>query len=404
MTMPAGLLDPSMLEDYVRQQAESQHPTMPRPTQPGQGALGAPTRRPGLLDRLMPVPGAMEGLLSPEDIKQARMQGLLGLGTSLLSASGPRPQGQVPSLGQALGQGVQQGMSAYQQALQGTAGMNVAVQERQKAQQIQQQRAAIQARYPARPNETPQQVIERLQRMLPEFIAINDTEMVGKLVELLKSVGNDTQRKPPMPQEIRLGNEVLLRNPETGEEIKRYPIGPSPRDPNAPDTAQQLRDQRVFRLEEQLTDNFNRDTKTQRETVSKLEGAISERGAALSGDPAAQINILYAFINSMDPASAVREGEIALARAATPVWSQAQAIFQKYLTDGSVTLTPAMIRSMTDLMGRRSGSLANYVGERRSYYLDLARRRNLSNPEELFPEPKSTRPSAALTTGNPLLP
>jgi hypothetical protein len=390
----------------VRQQAESQHPTMPRPTQPGQGALGAPTRRPGLLDRLMPVPGAMEGLLSPEDIKQARMQGLLGLGTSLLSASGPRPQGQVPSLGQALGQGVQQGMSAYQQALQGTAGMNVAVQERQKAQQIQQQRAAIQARYPARPNETPQQVIERLTKMLPEYMAINDTEMVGKLVELLKSVGNNNQARRPTPQEIRLGNKVILRDPETGQQVDEYPIAPSPRDPNAPDTAQQLRDQRMFTREQQLADDFNRDTRTQRETSAKLRGAITERGAALTGDPAAQINILYAFINAMDPASAVREGEIALARAATPVWSQAQAIFQKYLTDGSVTLTPQMIRSMTDLMERRVQGWDRYIGERSEYYRGRAQRWGL-NADDLFPVPQS-RPSSgggpAPKTGNPLLP
>lgn len=168
-----------------------------------------------ILERTMPVPSALNGLLSPDDVRQARAQGLLGLGASLLESSGTVVGGPAPTIGQALGRGILAGHQGFTQAIGSAASLQQMAEQRAVAKARAEQRAGIIAKYPAQPGETPQQVLDRLRRMLPEFINIGDKETVTSIVELLKSAGNDADARP---QEVDAGDRVILRDPRTGRE------------------------------------------------------------------------------------------------------------------------------------------------------------------------------------------
>lgn len=66
-------------------------------------------------DALAPVDAGLHGLLSEDDVKKARQQGLFAAGAALLDASGPSTT--PTSLGQALGRGLQAGISGYNNAV-----------------------------------------------------------------------------------------------------------------------------------------------------------------------------------------------------------------------------------------------------------------------------------------------
>lgn len=329
----------------------------------------------GLLDRigerLFPGSPSADGLITEEDIRNARRQGLLGLGAGLLAASGPSTQ--RTSFGQALGQSIQSAQQGYNGALDSTMSRRVAgaqagriATETAQAQAKTAARARILEQHPMPDQGNKEALTQWITTTLPMWTQA-DPQVAGQLADVLKSLQGSSAVHPP--QEIRLGDKVILRDPITGQQVGEYPISPSPRDPNAPDTAAQLREQRNFAREQQLGDDFNKDTTLPRQTARKLSGAISEVPRALAGDGASQVNILYAFVSAMDPQSAVREGEIGLARAASPVWAQASALLDKYVNgDTSVLVPPALIRQMGDLMKRRYSGLRDQVDERVRYY------------------------------------
>ncbi len=221
------------------------------------GAMPAPgglIKGPGLLEqmqsRMMPSPQS-GGLLSEDDIKNARSQGLLGLGASLLANSGPRTAGERVGLMQSVGQGIQGGQQAYQGALQGAAGQKMQEQQYQAGQQqyqtgqIQQQLGGAELADRARALQQAQQlsggrkaIVERfpmpremggmkewIEQTYPHFAAINDEESMSRMSEMYKSQGNTAARAP---QEIDLGNRVIIRDPTTGQVMSEYSKGAAP--------------------------------------------------------------------------------------------------------------------------------------------------------------------------------
>lgn len=356
---------------------------LPQPQQVAPAAL--PPVRASLMDRiraggtqlssaLFPTPEGLNGLLSDEDIGAARKQGLLSLGLGLLEQGGPHVGPRV-SLGQAFARALGGAQQAQQSSLGNAVQTQTALMQRMglvKQQQLEEMRAKIAAKYPIPQGASQEQIANALRGMLADFVRIGDTEMVAKLNSVAPSLfasGAAGQK----PQWEDFGGYKGLMSPD-GRELARVAKTPSPRDPNAPDTATQLRDQRMFARQQQLTDDFNKDTKPARDTSVKLQGAISEAPRAKAGDGASQINILYAFVSAMDPASAVREGEIGLAQAATPVWQQASSLFQKYLNNESVAVPAGMVDRMVNLMQRRLEGYGKYVDSRSEYYGQRAKR------------------------------
>ena len=291
----------------------------PDPQEYGQGlypgGLLSPTppfaapQKPSMIQRIMDrfrpqAPAGFEGLLSPEEIQSARPSFL----QSIIGAPN------APSSSQ-----------HYRNNLTQIAAMKQAAEQVRSQKQLSEARQRITAKYALPENATREQAIGALRGMMAEYAAIGDHEMVGKMAGYMS--GADKSASEQRPQEINLGGEVELRYPDG--RIERIKKTPSPRDPNAPDTAAQLRDQRMFQREQQLADDYNKDTKDSRELAVKVSGAVSEAAAAKAGDGVAQVNMLYAFVSSMDPGTAVREGELGLVRSASSLVQQAQGLLSK---------------------------------------------------------------------------
>jgi hypothetical protein len=132
--MPLGA-DPSAMNAAVNAQA-------PTPPMPQQG----PSALQGILDKLFHVPSAYQGLLSPEDIRQARAHTLMQLGAGMMGA-GLKPGqhatfgGQLANLLGSIGPSWNQNVEgALQQQGQGIGLGNVLMQ--------QEARAAVSQMYP----------------------------------------------------------------------------------------------------------------------------------------------------------------------------------------------------------------------------------------------------------------
>jgi hypothetical protein len=229
--------------------------------------------------------------------------------------------------------------------------------------------------------------------------------MAGKMGEVLKSMGGVLEGPKPGavkgPSWEDMGGEKWLVDAQ-GNVLRKEKKSPSPRDPNAPSGAEQVRDQRMFIREQQLADDYNKDTKETRDMAVKVMGALSEAPAAKRGDGIAQVNLLYAFVSSMDPGTAVREGEIGLVRSAGSLVQQAQAMLSKYGQGQAVTVPPAMVEQIAQLMKRRLEGSQRYVKSRASYYKGRARQWGVN--ESAFPELDIPTPeSAPVKAVNPLL-
>lgn len=360
------------------------------PTFPTSMAAAAPSRAPGagggpaaappvaaaqgrrsILERIFPNPtDPIGGLLSPDQLSTARHRGLMSAGLAMMDASG-NPE--TPGFLQQLSRGIQAGYGGYESSVNGIAQSTIAAQ--QLAAQVRKQQIREKIGGMLSGVKDPKERFERLQEMAAQALSVGDTDTLGALSQIINASKPDTAAKDDT-EWVDEGGTKTLRNKKTGKPVYDPETGkpmviaktPGPRDPNAPNSAELLRQTRQFTLEDKLADDFNKDTKSQRETAAKISGAIAEAPRALAGDGASQINLLYTFVSAMDPNSAVREGEISLAQAATPVWDQARMLVQKYTSGQSVTLSPVMIKTMTDLMRRRYESYQRAVGERQKYY------------------------------------
>jgi len=283
-----------------------------------------PSWREKLLRGLFPTPGGLEGVMAPEDLADARRQGLLGLGRGLLEMSGPVQGGPAPSLGQALAHGLQTG----QEATGGAVQNGLLVDDRRMALQRQQARARIAAMFPEQPGETRDQQINRIRQMFSAYVRIGDTEMAGKLGEVLKSVDNQSSKGNNWED---FGGYKALMSPEGRE----------------------LSEQRHFQRENQLADDFRSATKMHSD-VSNFIGVIEASGpSALSGDPTAQQSIMFGIMKLNDPGSSVKEGEYATAANAQGVSEKMRNEYNKLLQ--GTTLSPTAVQRYLDQSSRLKG-------------------------------------------------
>lgn len=177
----------------------------------------------GISDRVVGnAPAGYDALLSPDEIKSARpsfLQSIIG------TPDAPSPQ------------------ERYRNNLNNIIGVKqvadqLATQQQAAAehQRLLATRAAIGKQFQVPPNATPQQQVQTLMQMYTAYTQAGDTEMAGKMAEVLKSMGDVLQGPKPIaakpPIELRLGDKVKLLDPDTRKEIGEYAVGATPRAPN----------------------------------------------------------------------------------------------------------------------------------------------------------------------------
>lgn len=127
-----------------------------------------------------------------------------------------------------------------------------------------------------------------------------------------------------------------------------------------PSSQQQgIHEERIFRRMATLADDYYQRTKVYRDAHRSLSGGVSKAEQAAKGNGAAQVQMLYAFIKAFDPTSVVREGEIALAQRAAPIWTRAKAYADQIAQNKAVLIPPLVVNQMRDLM---SDMLTEYEG------------------------------------------
>lgn len=330
---------------------------MPIPGQPGIGpsllsptvpmqtatppAMPAPVHR-SFLDRVMPVPQAYQGLLTEDDIRNARARGLLALGAGLLADSQGEGYGPAPSVGQALAHGIQAGLQSYDQALQGAAQTALGAQQLQRQQALQSARDAIARQFAPLPNETPAQTVARLKGMYAAYVRAGDLDMVAKLGDVLKTIA--APDKAPVVQHIDTGDAVRVIDPTSGRTLQTYPKGMAPQAPN---------DQQNYQRTQGIAGDFQQATRQFMPVATAIKNIKSLGSAALQGSPAAQMGLIYGYMKLLDPNSSVREGEYATAENAAGVPQKIIALYNRLL-DGNF-LAPSVVQGFldsTDILAR----------------------------------------------------
>lgn len=165
----------------------------------------------GLLERiggrLFPSPQPVDGLITEEDIANARRQGLLGLGAGLLAASGPSTQ--RTTFTQAVGQGLQAGQQAQQGALDTSmqrrmAGLQAGGLQRDARRQeaVAAARQQIVAQNPMPPESDANRMVAWIDRVFPLFVQSGDDEMISRLTQIRSSIGAQRQSIPQRIDEV----------------------------------------------------------------------------------------------------------------------------------------------------------------------------------------------------------
>lgn len=417
---PDMLPPPGMLAGVLAQPNAPMMPDvgMPQPGAPmmPQAAPQAPPPKPSLWqrisERLMPVPRGFEGVLSPTDIATARQQGMLALGASMLESSGPS-RGPRVSLGQAIGRGLQASSSAFNNVLENATKISqfaeerrLAQEERQNMQRMESEREKIilQAMQGA-DSSNPQDVATRLNAVLPELMRIGDTKGYGALSGYL-AANNALLNSKPKARDIRTvvtgsgpGAEVIWYDNDNAEIVRREPL--------------QLKgdttgDRQERRMDAQnlnaILDDYRNDAGKTVQLLTRIRPTVSQTNfdRALKNDAAAQISLLYGFVNLMDE-TAVREGEQAMVRQAGPLYEQAKGIIQRSVLGQAYSVPPTLIKQIFPIMKERVGSFSSLVKESRERAMERARILGIDGIDRLIKPYTLEDDAGPLGSGQPMV-
>lgn len=362
----------------------------------------SPLPMPGMPQPAQPPEGM--SLFSDEDMRGARARGLMGFGLSLLGDSGWHPKYGGPTLTSSIGKAGAAGLDAFDSAKANALATRAQGMQLRDAERLSKSRAAIMQKYPISPNMTSEQTISTLERMFAEFSAAGDHEMSGKIGEVLKSYGGN-RAGAKVPQWEDFGGYKQRTNPLTGE-----PMGdpvtktPSPRDPNAPSGAEQLREQRMIARANALQSAWTRETNRIAQAAEQFGTLMSNVDEAKTGNPMAQIALVFAYMKTLDPTSVVRETEYATVENARGIPEHVRNLWNR-VKDGA-RLTSEQIDNMT-VSGRNTAK--TWKRKQNSFaktYAARAKRRGVDPEDVVFdffdgmgldddnsgPRPTGTRP------------
>lgn len=206
----------SMLRQRVQYGGQPQGPpdlsnvSIPNPTDPK-----SIQPKPNLIDLLSGLnPDDVQALTSQGSIKQARQQGLLGAGLSLLASGGRQAAYQRPNLGQAL-------QGALQSGQQGYAGVLQAAQALQGDRTAKQQQAGLQALYkqygPQLESTDPAVAQGAWQAVTAKAVELGIPNVVGPLSQIIQANAGLRQGRGAEPEYVSIKGVDA-----NGREIEEY--------------------------------------------------------------------------------------------------------------------------------------------------------------------------------------
>lgn len=346
--------DPRVLAGLLAQGTPGLQQTMPQvPMQPIRTAVPIPRApavsasppAPSLADRVRSVfhgigevlTGPADPRLTPEQNAAARKQALIRAGLTTMLGAG-QGMSTLPAL--AAGALAGQSMNAQIQA-----------QDIQQAQLAQRQ-AMLRAAFGNGQIGEPQ-----LLRAFAAAVQSGDMESAKSLAEILKSMGGsqaiDTGAYMVQMELLAPDGKThrYLVDRRNGSKIDMGPI----KDP-ASSARDDIIEQRRFQREETLSRGYVNETKDIEDTYRYVDSALQQSALAQAGDPAARVNLLYAFVKAMDPNTAVREGELRLVQEAAPLWGKAQRWVEDIAAGKSPAIPTQVVDKMVNLMRRRQAA------------------------------------------------
>lgn len=325
----------------------------------------------GLLSALFPHDPSYEGLLSIERINDLKRQSLARAGLGIMGASLPGPQSQP--LGQAITQNLGGAIGEFPQMLEGAAAGAGRIASFNREQELIRARREI---ITTNPRQSGEGETDWLRRLYPLFLQVGDTETVTRLTELLKSAGGQagaTLREGVVPPgQPDAGQNRVFRVPQQGAATVVPGMLPEP-NPNRSMAQDALEQQRRFQRENQLNDDYNRTVQPWLVPYGALKRAATYKDAALQGNGPAQIQLLYAFINTLDN-SVVREGEVALLSQAAPILDRAKQMYAKIAQGKAAAIPPEMLSQMATIVDDLQGRFSDRFGAWREHYTKRALR------------------------------
>lgn len=298
----------NLFDDYPPVQLTPGAPPGPMTGPAGPATLppnpaGPPSRWQRLQNALMPVPRGLDGLLSDDDIKHARRMGLLNFGLSMLDqAHGDPMGGNAPSFGQAAARSIKAGIGGYDQNLQSSVQQGVAGADLAQKRAILLNRQRVAQQFAPQPNETSQQTVQRLKGMYLEYLRAGDTDMAGKLGEVVSKLFSDTEH--PV-EHVDLGNRTAIIDPKTGAPIRYEQNGPKPKSPEELGAATRFNATQT----NSILDDYRTDTK---QYHAALDGYKVLKGALTNQSLATPFAVLDAYARVVNPGAAVRQGTMAV--------------------------------------------------------------------------------------------
>lgn len=262
-----------------------------------------PSRWERIQNALMPVPRGLEGLLSDDDIKHARRMGLLNFGLSMLDqAHGDPMGGNAPSFGQAFARSMKSGIGGYDQNLQTSVQQGVAGADLAQKRMILMNRMRVAQQYAPQPNETSEQTVQRLKSMYLEYLRAGDTDMAGKLGEVVSKLFSNGEH--PV-EHVDLGPRTAIIDPVSGKTIRYEENGPKPKSPEEIGASTRFNATQT----NSILDDYRTDTK---QYHAALDGYKVLKGALTNPSLATPFAVLDAYARVVNPGAAVRQGTMAV--------------------------------------------------------------------------------------------
>jgi len=124
-----------------------------------------------------------------------------------------------------------------------------------------------------------------------------------------------------------------------------------------------------------------------------LQRALMHKQQALTGNGPAQIQMMYAFINTLDN-SVVREGEVGLMQRAAPLLDRVKQFSAKYAEGKAAAMPPELTRQMAAILDDVNEAFTARLTAMRSHYIRRAKKWNVDpNSFMDLPETFGAKPS-----------